>query len=96
MNLLGRMEGLSLGVQAAQLRLQLLVLLVCPQTFGKNPNRWYMGTAKQIQTEPVTNRTTRTPTLRASMLQGMITSPAELVQSPRRKGLGNTFRMALS
>ena len=91
MNLLGRMEGLSLGVQAAQLRLQLLVLLVCPRTFGKNPNRWYMGTAKQIQIEPVTNRT---PT--ASMLQRMIRSPAELVQSPRRKGLGNTFRTALS
>ena len=91
MILLRRVKRLSLGVQAAQLRLQLLVLLVCPQTFGKNPNRWYMGTAKQIQIEPVTNRT---PT--ASMLQGTIRSPAELVQSPRRKGLGNTFRTALS
>ena len=85
------MEGISLGVQAAQLRLQLLVLLVCPQTFGKNPNRWYMGTAKQIQIEPVTNRT---PT--ALMLQEMIKSPAKLVKSPKRKGLGHMFRMALS
>ena len=85
------MEGLSLGVQAALLRLQLLVLLVCPQTFGKNPNRWYMGTANQIQIDPVTNRT-----LTALMLQEMIISPANLVMSPMRKGLGNTFRMALS
>ena len=57
----------------------------------RNPNRWYMGTAKQIQIGPVTNRT-----LTALMLQKMIRSPAKLVQSPKRKGLGNTFRMALS
>ena len=98
-------------MQAAQLRLQLLVLLaflrqvvpaipmwkeVSPTgvpaaespaigTRG-DPNKWYKRTANH----PVTNQT-----LTALMLQEMIKSPADLVMSPKRKGLGHMFRMAL-
>ena len=98
-------------MRAAQLRLQLLVLLaflrqvvpaipmwkeVSPTgvpaaeshaigTRG-DPNQWNKETANH----PVINQI-----LTALMLRGMIKSPANLVMSPKRKGTGHMFRMAL-